>query len=502
MKQRIYDSRAQQVVDLEPREAGRIGLYVCGPTVQSAPHIGHLRSALVYDQMRRWFTASGHDVTLIRNVTDIDDKILDHARAAQQTGSSEQWWALAYRVEREFTAAYDAIGVLPPTYEPRATANVAEMVALIERLVERGHAYAATDGSGSVYFDTASWPEYGTLTRQSRDQMEDAADSANAGGKRNPQDFALWKAHREHEPVSASWESPWGRGRPGWHIECSAMATRYLGEEFDIHGGGLDLRFPHHENELAQSQAAGHPFARHWIHNGLVNTGGQKMSKSLGNSLFAADLLSAARPIVLRYFLGSAHYRSVLEFSEHSLVEAEAAFSRIEGFLERAEKYGESESARHQMMEFDTGASGGLLPARFEALEHLGRPAEFDAAMYDDFAIPQALAVLHGAVRAGNAAIDADDAVEVRVREAEVVAMLDVLGLDPRAQSWEAAAGGSAADDAAAAALDALVQQLSDERAEARKNKDFALSDAIRDRLLVVGIALEDTPNGTRWSLS
>ena len=486
MKQRIYDSRMQQVVDLEPREAGRIGLYVCGPTVQSAPHIGHLRSALVYDQMRRWFTATGHEVTLIRNVTDIDDKILDNARAAQQTGSREQWWALAYRVEREFSAAYDAIGVLPPSYEPRATANVAEMVALIERLVERGHAYAATDGSGSVYFDTASWPAYGALTRQSREQMEDAADSANAGGKRNPQDFALWKAHREHEPVSASWESPWGRGRPGWHIECSAMATRYLGEEFDIHGGGLDLRFPHHENELAQSQAAGHPFARHWIHNGLVNTGGQKMSKSLGNSLFAADLLAAARPIVLRYFLGSAHYRSVLEFSEHSLAEADAAFSRIESFLERA---AELEGAEQIPAPGATGAAQRL-------------PSAFVEAMLDDFAVPQALAAVHGAVRAGNAAIDSGDAATAVARATELAAMLDVLGLDPRAASWAGAAGGSASEHASASALDALVQQLANERAEARKNKDFAASDAIRDRLLAAGIALEDTPNGTRWSLS
>ncbi|MCB1272910.1 MAG: cysteine--tRNA ligase, partial [Leucobacter sp.] len=284
MKQRIYDTRQQAVVGFEPRVAGEVGMYVCGPTVQSAPHIGHLRSALVYDQIRRWFAATGSRVTMIRNVTDIDDKILDNARSAKEQGGHEPWWALAYRVEREFTAAYDALGILPPTYEPRATANISEMVALIERLIERGHAYQAKDGTASVYFDTASWPAYGALTRQQRDQMEDAADSdpATAAGKRDPRDFALWKAHRAHEPASASWHSPWGPGRPGWHIECSAMATRYLGEEFDIHGGGLDLRFPHHENELAQSTAAGHGFARHWIHNGLVNTGGQKMSKSLG----------------------------------------------------------------------------------------------------------------------------------------------------------------------------------------------------------------------------
>lgn len=406
MQQRIYDSRTQDVVDFVPREAGRVGLYVCGPTVQSAPHIGHLRSALVYDQMRRWFEASGLEVSLIRNVTDIDDKILDNARIAREAGGSEEWWALAYRVERDFTAAYDAIGVLPPTYEPRATASIREMVELIELLIERGHAYRAADGSASVYFDTASWPEYGALTRQRREQMEDAADSEPVG-KRDPRDFALWKASRDSEPATASWPSPWGAGRPGWHIECSAMATRYLGTEFDIHGGGLDLRFPHHENELAQSSAAGHGFARHWIHNGLVNTGGQKMSKSLGNSLFAHDLLAQTRPIVLRYFLGSAHYRSVLEFSETSLTEAAAAFERIEGFVARATE------------------RSGATP------EPGALPQAFVDAMLDDFAVPQALAALHEAVRAGNTAIDADDAEGLHVRAGEVVAMLRVLGLDP-----------------------------------------------------------------------
>ena len=495
MIQRIYDSHEQAVVDFVPREAGRVGMYVCGPTVQSAPHIGHLRSALVYDQMRRWFRASGSEVTLIRNVTDIDDKILDNARSAREQGGSEEWWALAYRVEREFTAAYDALGVLPPTYEPRATANIREMIALIERLIELGHAYPAADGSASVYFDTASWPDYGSLTRQRRDQMEDAADSEPVG-KRDPRDFALWKAHRPSEPETAAWPSPWGKGRPGWHIECSAMAQRYLGDEFDIHGGGLDLRFPHHENELAQSTAAGHGFARHWVHNGLVNTGGQKMSKSLGNSLFAADLLSAARPVVLRYYLGSAHYRSVLDYSPSSLDEAAAAFERIEGFIARAE-------------EFLASAAGEPLAGAAEAALYLGPlagsataeslPEAFTAAMLDDFAVPQALAAVHEAVRAGNTAIDAGKVDEARERACEVVAMLDVLGLDPRDPVW----GGSAATDSGSdAALDALIAGLIAERADARARKDFAASDAIRDRLLGAGITLEDSPNGTRWSLT
>jgi len=486
VKQRIYDSRQQAVVDFEPIVPGEVGMYVCGPTVQSAPHIGHLRSALAYDQIRRWFEATGQRVTLIRNVTDIDDKILDNARIAQQAGGSEPWWALAYRVERDFTSAYDALGVLAPVYEPRATANIAEMVALIELLIERGHAYQALDGSASVYFDTASWPEYGALTRQRREQMEDAADSdpLTAAGKRDARDFALWKATRDGEPESASWPSPWGRGRPGWHIECSAMATRYLGEQFDIHGGGLDLRFPHHENELAQSAAAGHGFAKHWIHNGMVNTGGQKMSKSLGNSLFAHDLLAATRPIVLRYFLGSAHYRSVLEFSDSSLEEAAAAFSRIEGFLDRA-----------------ASVAPSALPAPLRgAVTQADVPAAFAEALLDDFGMPQALAALHGAVRAGNIAIDEGDETALAGRAAEVVAMLDVLGLDPRAENWrEGTDAGSVREQQA---LGTLIDGMLADRREARANKDFAASDAIRDRLTGAGVALEDSQHETRWSLT
>ncbi len=482
MKQRIYDSRRQEVVDFDPRVPGEVGMYVCGPTVQSAPHIGHLRSALVYDQLRRWFLATGNRVTLIRNVTDIDDKILDNARIAREAGGHEEWWGLAYRVERDFTAAYDAIGVLPPSYEPRATANIAEMIALIERLIERGHAYPAEDGTASVYFDTGSWPEYGALTRQRREQMEDAADSEPVG-KRDPRDFALWKAHRPEEPRSAAWASPWGLGRPGWHIECSAMATRYLGEEFDIHGGGLDLRFPHHENELAQSTAAGHEFARHWIHNGLVNTGGQKMSKSLGNSLFAHELLAAARPIVLRYFLGSAHYRSVLEYSSDSLQEAAAAFGRIEGFLDRAAR-----------------VLGDLPSSAEHTIRVEDLPPAFTEAMLDDFAVPQALAVVHTKVREGNQLLDLTDGFDpeaVMGVTYQVVGMLNVLGLNPVDPVWHADVGGGADT-----ALDALVQGLIEQRTEARAAKDFAASDAIRDRLQAAGITLEDSSNGTRWSLT
>ena len=458
---RLYDSAQQALVDFTPREPGRVGLYVCGPTVQSSPHIGHLRSALVYDLWRRWFEHRGLAVTLVRNVTDIDDKVLANATA------DETWWALAYRVEQEFNAAYAALGIRRPTYEPRATASIPEMIALIERLVANGHAYAA---AGDVYFDTASFPAYGALTRQRVADMEEAAD-ADPRGKRSPQDFALWKGRKDGEPESASWTTPWGPGRPGWHIECSAMSTRYLGPEFDIHGGGLDLRFPHHENELAQSHAAGDPFARHWLHNGLVSTGGQKMSKSLGNSFFAADLLGGTRPIVARYLLASAHYRSTLEFSEATLAEAAAAFERIETFLQRAERM-----------------LGAVTPGEV--------PAAFGAALDDDLGVPQGLAELHGAVRAGNTALDAGDSDAARERAAEVAAMLGALGLDPRASEWAAAGPGPEA-----AALDALVRELLEQRQAARAAKDFAGADGVRDRLATAGITIEDTPAGARWRI-
>ena len=466
MTVRLYDSLQAAVVDLEPRVEGQIGIYVCGPTVQSAPHIGHLRSALVYDLWRRWLSARGYQVTFVRNVTDIDDKVLASAT------DTEPWFAVAYRVELEFTAAYRALGLLPPTYEPRATASIPQMLALIERLIAAGHAYAATDASGDVYFDVRSWSRYGELTRQSPDDMEDAGD-APARAKRDPRDFALWKGAKPEEPATARWDSAWGAGRPGWHIECSAMAARYLGPAFDIHGGGLDLRFPHHENELAQSAAAGDAFARHWVHNGLVTIGAQKMSKSLGNSVFAADLLATHRPAVVRYWLGSAHYRSTIDYTPGSLDEAQAALERIEGFLVRA--------------------SRRIAGTRFVETE-AELPADFAAAMDDDLAVPQALAVLHDRVRAGNAALDADDPAAAALARAEVALMVGVLGFD-------AAEGDARADDPARRALSTLVDRLIAERREAREARDFTTADRIRDDLAAAGIVLEDSPNATDWSI-
>ncbi|MRG61028.1 cysteine--tRNA ligase [Agromyces sp. CFH 90414] len=468
MTLRLYDTKAQALRDFVPLHEGRVGLYVCGPTPQSSPHIGHLRSALNYDVMRRWFTHLGYDVTFIRNVTDIDDKILEAV-------TGEQWWALAYRVELEFTAGYRALGILPPTYEPRATASIMQMQELIARLIERGHAYPASDASGDVYFDTASWPAYGELTRQSRDHME-AAPDADPRGKRDPRDFALWKGRKADEPESASWASPWGEGRPGWHIECSAMSRRYLGDEFDIHGGGLDLRFPHHENELAQSTAAGDGFARYWVHNGLVNVGGQKMSKSLGNSVYAAELLALASPLAVRYFLGSAHYRSTLDYSPTSLAEAEAAVDRIRTFLTRAERR--------------------LAGTRYAQEVAQTVPDAFAAAMDDDLGVPQALAVLHDTVRAGNQSLDGELLHEAAVALGEVTAMVGVLGIDPRDQHWSTAEQGPVAS-----ALDALVTRLIDDRQAARLAKDYQAADRIRGELAAAGITIEDSSSGTHWSI-
>jgi cysteinyl-tRNA synthetase len=469
----LFDSRAQAVRAFEPIVAGKVGIYLCGPTVQGLPHVGHLRSALVYDQLRRWLTVNGAEVTLVRNVTDIDDKVLDNAK---ETG--EQWWALAYRFELAFNQAYAALQIAPPTYEPRATAAIPEMLDLIERLIAAGYAYQAEDGSADVYFAASKWAKYGELTNQKIDDMAPDAEVA-LRGKRDPRDFALWKAHKAGDAESAAWNTRFGAGRPGWHIECSAMATKYLGSQFDIHGGGLDLRFPHHENELAQSSAAGDAFANYWLHNGLVNVSGQKMSKSLGNSIFAADLLAAARPIVVRYYLGSAHYRSVLDYHEGVLDEAESAMSRIETFIEKASR------------RLGSTPILGLAEIR----THL--PAAFANAMDDDLAMPAALAALHDEVRAGNSAIDSADDSALTASLRAVVAMTTVLGINPL--DWAALTASSTGSEQA---LDHLVQSLIAERNAARENKDFAKSDAIRNQIQAAGITLEDSADGTHWSVN
>ncbi len=464
---RLYDTQTREVRDFAPLEEGKAGLYLCGLTVQSEPHVGHVRSAVNFDVLQRWLRHRGYDVTFIRNVTDIDDKIL--VKAAEQ---GRPWYNLAYAMKRELDRAYEALNVAPPTYEPAATGHVPEMLELIGQLIGRGHAYPAEDGSGDVYFDVRSWPAYGELTHQRIDDME-AAEDADPRGKRDPRDFALWKGwKKESEPETAAWPSPWGPGRPGWHIECSAMAGKYLGTAFDIHGGGVDLRFPHHENEQAQSRAAGHPFASYWMHNAWITTAGEKMSKSLGNSLLIPEVLKRVRGIELRYYLVAAHYRSHVEFSFEALDEAAAGFRRIENFLDRAGTTG-------------PGSERGEVPEAFAA------------AMDDDLGTPAAVAVLHDAVREGNRQLAAGE--DATVTAEAVRAMLDVLGLDPADPEWP---NSGSADTGLTHAVDVLVAGLLEQRAEARAAKDFATADAIRDRIKAAGIEVEDTPAGPKWSLS
>lgn len=464
---KIYDSLSQQLQEFKPLKTGDVSMYVCGPTVQSAPHIGHLRSALVYDLWRRWFRYSGYRVTLVRNVTDIDDKILEKAAEA-----GTDWRVHGYRYEQEFSAAYAKLGVLPPSYEPRATGYISQQLELIQRLIDRGYAYPAEDGSGDVYFSVTAWPEYGQLTRQKLDELADAGD-ADPRGKRDPRDFALWKGHKQGEAESASWPTPWGRGRPGWHIECSAMAGSFFGGEFDIHGGGLDLRFPHHENELAQSRAAGDSFASYWVHNAMVNVAGQKMSKSLGNSVFAADLQAAAEPAVLRYLLATAHYRSILEYHESSIAEARAALGRILGFLKRAQE-----------------ALGEIPEAPVSE--------NFSEAMDDDLNVPLALSAIHDRVRMGNVILargklDDTDTDLLGIVAGPVQRMAEVLGLiGPDIDEPSSEGQGI---------LDELVRYLIELRAKARTEKDFARADEIRDLFAQAGITVEDGAEGTRWSV-
>ena len=468
---RFYDSASATIREFEPVVPGEARIYYCGATVQGEPHLGHIRSALVFDQLSRWMRYRGLKVTTVRNVTDIDDKILAKSADSMQPGfegefPNEQWWALAYRFEKVFARAYAALGIDPPTYEPRATGHIPEMFALIQRLIDRGHAYPALDDSGDVYFDVRSWEKYGSLTNQSIDDMQDSAD-ADPRGKRDPRDFALWKGYKEGEPLTASWESPWGRGRPGWHLECSAMAGKYLGSRFDIHGGGLDLRFPHHENELAQSTAAGDDFANFWMHNGMVTYEGEKMSKSIGNTISPAQMLQMARPLVVRYYLGSAHYRSILDYRPSSLQEAATAIERVETFL---------------------AATQDVLKPGREV------PEAFAEAMDDDVNIPRALAVLHEQTRAGNAALAAgEDASEAANA---VMAMAEVLGL-AQLMSFNAEGTSGAEHEA----LDALIQAVLAERADARAQKDWAKADAMRDLLASAGVQVKDGANGSSWSV-
>ncbi|EEI17911.1 cysteine--tRNA ligase [Corynebacterium lipophiloflavum DSM 44291] len=464
--QRIFDTSARRSRVFEPVREGHVSIYLCGATPQSSPHIGHLRSGVAFDIVRRWFLAKGYDVAFVRNVTDIDDKIL--AKAAE---NGRPWWEWVSTYEREFTRAYNLLGVLPPSVEPRATGHVTQMVDYMRRLIDNGFAYEA---AGSVYFDVAAWvraegSDYGSISGNRVEEMEPG--EPDNRGKRGPHDFALWKAAKPGEP---SWPTPWGEGRPGWHIECSAMATWYLGGSFDIHAGGLDLQFPHHENEQAQSHAAGDGFATYWMHNHWVTMAGEKMSKSLGNVLSIDNMLSTVRPVELRYYLGSAHYRSVLEYSPEALSEAAAGYRRIEDFVARA----------------GTPEKTTWTP-------------QFEQALNDDFSVPKALAEIHNHVREGNKALAAGDGARASEIAGGVRAMAAVLGVDPG--EWARAAGegvgGASSSEAANKALDVLVAAELERRAAARAEKDWASADAVRDRLAAAGIDITDTADGPQWAL-
>ena len=451
----LYDTKSRKVAPFKSLKPKQVGIYLCGATVQAPPHIGHIRSGVNFDILRRWLIASGYEVTFVRNVTDIDDKILHKA-----VHEEIPWWAVAMKYERAFTDAYNALNVLPPTYEPRATGHITQMVQLMEKLINNGSAYAP--GNGDVYLEVRKLKEYLTLSNQKLDDLQ-SADDADLTYKKDPRDFALWKAAKAGDP---SWPTPWGDGRPGWHLECSAMAHAYLGEAFDIHGGGLDLIFPHHENEIAQSQAAGYKFANTWMHNAWVTTSGEKMSKSLGNSLQVQEILKKVRGIELRWYLGSAHYRSMLEFSFEALEESATAFGRIEAFLARAKSV--------------LGSDPQPLIA-----------AEFAAAMNDDLAVPQALAFIAESMRIGNSS--ADDKKVIAKTAGEIRGALSILGCDPLDPVFAT----SKSNDAA---MDGLIKLALEQREAARLRKDFAAADAIRDQIASLGVIVEDTPNGPRWS--
>ena len=456
----LYNTADRAVSKFVPLNPGKVGIYLCGATVQAPPHIGHIRSGVNFDILRRWLTAIGYDVTFVRNVTDIDDKIL-HKAVHEEIA----WWAVAMKYERAFSDAYAALNIAPPTYEPRATGHITQMIQLMENLIANGSAYAP--GNGDVYLEVRKLKSYLTLSNQKLDDLQSAED-ADLTYKKDPRDFALWKAAKPGDP---SWPTPWGDGRPGWHLECSAMAHAYLGEAFDIHGGGLDLVFPHHENEIAQSESAGWAFANIWMHNAWVTTSGEKMSKSLGNSLQVMEILKKVRGIELRWYLGSAHYRSMLEFSFEALEESAVNFRRVEGFLQRA----------HEILKREIEPSIST---------------QFATAMNNDLAVPQALADISELVRIGNTAITENDLVALAKSASEVRGALEILGCDPLDPVF------AGSNNTKTELLDGLISLALEQRTAARARKDFAASDLIRDSLTALGITIEDTPTGSRWTVN
>ncbi|MYB10402.1 MAG: cysteine--tRNA ligase [Acidimicrobiia bacterium] len=457
----FYDTRRREIVPFEPLVEGRVSMYVCGPTVYDDPHVGHARTALTFDMMRRYLQWRGFEVTFVSNITDIDDNIINRA---SETGTTEP--ELAARYEQVYVDQMDRFGIARPDHRPHATEYVTEMLDFIGDLVDRGAAYAI-EGKG-VYFSVAAHDRYGDLIGRTPDELREGAGARVEVDveKVDPLDFALWKAAKPGEPV---WDSPWGPGRPGWHIECVAMATDLLGETFDIHGGGDDLAFPHHQNEVAEAEGADLGFARHWIHGAMLNVNGEKMAKSLGNFTTLSDLLDAFEPQVLRLLMLQTHYRTVMELSDDALTGAAGALDRLRAWHRRA-------------------AAAGLEPA---VMPDAVAVARFTTAMDDDFGTPAGLAVVFDLVREANAALDAEDTERAATAHATVCDLAGALGL--------ALASDDHVDDDA---LSAEVEKLLAERDEARMAKDFASADRIRDELADRGIVLEDTPGGTIWRKS
>jgi cysteinyl-tRNA synthetase len=466
---RVTNTLTRQTEDFVPVSGNEVKMYVCGPTVQSAPHLGHGRAGVAFDMIRRYLTYRGYDVTFVRNITDVEDKII--AAAAETGETTEQ---LSARVAKAFGNAYRELGVLEPDVEPKATEHIGEMFDMIGRLIERGLAYP-TD-NGDVYFSVRTLEDYGKLSGRNVDEMRAGTREIVGELKQDPADFALWKSAKPGEPA---WDSPWGLGRPGWHIECSAMAQKYLGETFDIHGGGTDLIFPHHENEIAQSEGAnGKTFAKYWLHNGMVNLGGQKMAKSTGHLIDLTEAIEIYGGPAVRLFYLRAHYRSPLEFTEALIDEARTALRRISGMLDRVDR--SSHDAEPEVI------------------------ASFVEKMDDDFNTPEALGIVFDTVREANRRLDAGE--EAGALAASVVEMIDVLGVTPEA-------GGEALSDVSdgvnalaevlgvdeGATIAATLDNLLARRAAARVDRDFATSDRIRDELAALGIGIEDGPDGSQW---
>ena len=454
---KIYNDLSRSKETFEPLQPGKVNLYVCGMTVYDLCHLGHARVMVVFDVVYRYLKAVGYDVTYIRNITDIDDKIINRANE-----NGEPFHELTERFIQAMHEDSDALGIIPPDAEPKATDHIAEIISMCEKLIEKGHAYVADNGD--VYYDVYSFPSYGKLSGKSLDDLQAGARVEPGDVKRNPLDFALWKSAKPDEP---SWQSPWGDGRPGWHIECSAMSTKALGDTFDIHGGGADLTFPHHENEIAQSEGAtGHPFVKYWMHNGFVRINDEKMSKSLGNFFTVREILERYQAEEVRYFILTSQYRSPLNYSDEHL-----------------------DNARNALTRFYT-ALRGLPEAKPAADTQFEK--DFHAAMQDDFNTPEALATLFELVREINRVRAEDEAVA-----ASLGALLRQLGdligiLQSDAESY--LRGGASANDGDAE-IDALVAQ----RNEAKANKDWGIADEIRNKLQEMGIVLEDGPSGTTW---